>query len=272
MSSSSDNPLIRFAAFWWAFGVFSLFAVILIALKIFGGGAPENDPLEEAAATKRYETASKVHAAQEANFAFKEVEAGKVVQVPPHVAFDAVGKQLLGSKPAPIEKPEQIVPGSKRQLDEAEKAASAGPIDFDAVNKLTPAADAPIDPAVMEAGKAAYMFCSTCHGPDGAGVSAGATLVAPPLAGSEWVTGPVSNLIRIQLRGLMGPITVKGTEYNLAMPTASFQSDDQIAAVLTYVRNSFGNKAPPVLVEQVKMLRSEAANPAMVTEKDLIKP
>ncbi len=268
MSSSSDNPLIRFAAFWWAFGVFSLFAVILIALKIFGGGAPENDPLEEAAAAKRYETASKIHAAQEANFAFKEVEAGKVVQVPPHVAFDAVGKQLLGSKPAAIEKPEQIVPGSKRQKE----LAGGDAFDVVGINKLTPSADTPIDPAVMELGKTVFMNCMGCHGMNGEGMA----MVGPPLAGSEWVTGPVSNLINIQLRGLKGPITVKGEVMNFPIEmapilTVTNTDDNGIAAVLTYIRNSFGNKASPVLPEQVKMMRGEVGKPSL-TEAELIKP
>ena len=85
----------------------------------------------------------------------------------------------------------------------------------------------------------------------------------PPLAGSEWVNGPVSNLIRIQLRGLQGPITVTGKEYNFpgGMAALAYQTDEQIAAVLTYVRNSFGNKAPAVKPEQVAALRSEVGKP-----------
>lgn len=273
MSSSSDNPLVRFAAFLWALGVFALFGFILLVVKLFAGSGEEPNALEEAAAAKRYEVRSAVEAAQNAAFQYKEVEAGKFVQVPPHDVFAHVGQGYLAAKPVAVEKPEQIVPNSDRQLDDAKAAQSAGPVDIDAVNKLTPAADTPIDPAVMELGKTTYMFCATCHGPDGAGVTIGGTVLAPPLAGSEWVTGPVSNLIRIQLRGIMGPITVKGTEYNLAMPASSHLPDESIAAVLTYIRNSFGNKAAPVLVEQVKMLRPEAvANPTMLSEKDLIKP
>ena len=268
MSSSSDNPLIRFAAFWWALGVFSLFAVILIALKIFGGGAPENDPLEEAAATKRYETASKIHAAQEANFAFKEVEAGKVVQVPPHAAFDAVGEQLLGEKPLAVKTDNQIHP----EGEVAKAKSTQEGIDPAEVDKLTPAADAPIDPAVMELGKTVYMNCLGCHGLNGEGLAG----VGPPLAGSEWVTGPVSNLVHIQLRGLKGPITIKGQVMTFPIEMApiltTLNTDDAgIAAVLTYIRNSFGNKASPVLPEQVKMMRGEVGKPAL-TEADLIKP
>jgi mono/diheme cytochrome c family protein len=262
--SSSDNPLIRFAAFGWALGVFSLFAVILIALKIFGGGAPENDPLEEAAAAKRYEAAAKVQSAQEANLAFKEVEAGKVVQVPPHAAFDAVGKSLLSERPVAVKADTQIHPEGPVALA---KAAEKGP-DMGPVDALTPAADTAIDPSVMELGKTGFMVCMACHGANGEGGPVG-----PPLAGSDWVKGPVSNLIRIQLRGLHGPITVSGKDYNFPAPMAplSYQTDDQIAAVLTFVRNSFGNKAAPVLPEQVKMLRSEVGKP-ILTAGELIKP
>ena len=120
----------------------------------------------------------------------------------------------------------------------------------------------------MEAGKAGFLVCMACHGANGEGGPVG-----PPLAGSDWVTGPVSNLIRIQLRGLTGPITVSGKPYTFPAPMAplSYQTDEQVAAVLTFVRNSFGNKAPAVLPEQVKMLRPEVGKP-MLTEADLIKP
>ena len=265
MSSSSDNPFVRFTAFWWALGVFSLFGVILLVLKLATRDTTETDPLEEAAASKRYETRAAVDAAQAAALGFKEVEKGKVVQVPPHVAFEQVGKELLAAKPAPVEKPEQIVPGS----DKAEEQAAAPSADFSAVDKLTPAADAPIDPAVMEAGKTAFMLCMACHGANGEGGLAG-----PPLANSEWVKGPVSNLIRIQLRGLTGPITVNGKVYDnfpAGMAPLAFQDDNTVAAVLTYVRNSFGNKASAVSPEQVKMLRSEVGKPPL-TEADLAKP
>ena len=119
----------------------------------------------------------------------------------------------------------------------------------------------------MSLGKTQYAACLACHGADGGG----APSVGPPLAGSEWVTGPVENLIRIQLRGLMGPIQVKGTEYNLVMPAQAHQNDEQLAAVLTYIRNSFGNKASAVTPEEVAALRSEVGKP-MLTAAELITP
>ena len=123
-----------------------------------------------------------------------------------------------------------------------------------------------IDPAVMALGKQQFVTCSACHGPNAEGGP-----IAPPLAKSNWVNGPVENLIRIQLRGLQGPITVSGKEYKLPgpMPAQAYQTDEQIAAVLTYVRNSFGNTAAPVKPEQVKALRGEVGKP-MLTEADLV--
>lgn len=269
MSSTSDNPLSRLSAFFWAVGVFSLFGVIVLALKLFSSDTSEHNPLEEAAAAKRYEVRATVDEAQKAGFGYKEVEKGKTVQVPPHDVFAHLGETLVSQKPAGVEKPEQIVPGSDRQIQ-----ASAGPSgDYAAVDKLTPAADAPIDPAVMEKGKTIYNglgTCFVCHGPTGEGGPLG-----PPLAKNEWVTGPVSNLIRIQLRGLSGPIHVGGKElvFPAAMaPTIAGQDEETIAATLTFIRNSFGNKAAPVLPEQVKMLRSETAKGPGLTEADLIKP
>ena len=131
-----------------------------------------------------------------------------------------------------------------------------------------PATVEPIDPAQMEIGKAAYMLCGACHGQNGEGGP-----IAPPLAGSEWVTGPISNLIKIQLRGLQGAIMVAGKEYNMpgGMAALSFQTDEQIAGVLTYIRNSFGNKASAAKPEQIAALRGEVGKP-QVTVADLIQP
>ena len=133
--------------------------------------------------------------------------------------------------------------------------------------KITTAKGHVLDPKVMKAGKNAYALCAICHGPQGRGVAN----LGPPLALSEWVNGPPENLIRIQLRGLQGPIRVNGQEYIFAvpMPPQIHQTDEQIAAVLTYVRNSFGNSASPVTPDMVAALRDEAGKP-ILTVKDLI--
>ncbi|TAE89909.1 MAG: hypothetical protein EAZ81_11745 [Verrucomicrobia bacterium] len=120
---------------------------------------------------------------------------------------------------------------------------------------------------VLKLGKQQYMLCAACHGMDGSGAGG----AGPALAGSEWVTGPVENLIRIQLRGLMGPITVKGSVFNGVMPPQAHQSDEQVAAVLTYIRQNFGNQASVVTPDQVAALRSEVGKP-MLTAADLVPP
>jgi quinoprotein glucose dehydrogenase len=146
----------------------------------------------------------------------------------------------------------------------AVKAPEPKPLDISTIKPVVHAAG--VDAAVMALGKQQFAMCSACHGPNAEGGP-----IAPPLAQSNWVNGPVENLIRIQLRGLQGPITVSGKEYKLPgpMPAQAFQTDEQIAAVLTYVRNSFGNAASPVKPEQVKALRGEVGKPPL-TEADLV--
>ena len=127
-----------------------------------------------------------------------------------------------------------------------------------------------IDPAVMELGKTQYNLCIACHGPEGAGVAN----LGPPLANSEWVTGPPENLIGIQLRGLSGPITVAGQEYNFPAPMPAMgagQSDENISSVITFIRNSWGNSAPAVTPEMVAAQKGELGKPAL-TQGDMIQP
>ncbi|QJW89274.1 c-type cytochrome [Spirosoma taeanense] len=99
-------------------------------------------------------------------------------------------------------------------------------------------------------------YCTTCHQPDGKGLTASGF---PPLTGSNWVTGNEERLIKLALKGLLGPIEVAGKTYPGQVPMTPFGGllkDDEIAAVLTYVRNSFGNKAPAILPDQVKKVRA----------------
>lgn len=120
-------------------------------------------------------------------------------------------------------------------------------------------------------GKALYdANCALCHNPDGAGK----TGQAPPLAGSEWVVSTgVNRLIHIPLVGLSGPIKVKGQEWNMSMAAmGAAYTDEQLAEVLTYIRNSWGNAAPAVTAEQVKKVRAEVGNRAQpYTADELMK-
>ncbi|MBD0258509.1 MAG: c-type cytochrome, partial [Cytophagales bacterium] len=113
--------------------------------------------------------------------------------------------------------------------------------------------------ALFAQGKAIYAregYCGTCHQPDGKGLTASGF---PPLTGTKWVTGNEERLIKIVLNGLHGPIEVGGTKYPGQVPMTPFGGmlkDEEIAAVLTYVRNSFGNTAPAVTPEKVKTVRA----------------
>jgi len=115
--------------------------------------------------------------------------------------------------------------------------------------------------------KQTYMICQACHGANGEGVAN----VGPPLAGNQWINGPAENLIKIQLRGLQGPITPKEgviwKEAPMMMPNA-FLSDDQIASVLTMIRSSWGNDASAITPAEVLALRSEVGQP-MLKEDEL---
>ena len=98
-------------------------------------------------------------------------------------------------------------------------------------------------------------LCAPCHQESGLG-SAG---LAPPLVASDWVTavGP-NRIIRLVQTGVAGPIKVKDVEWNLVMPPMGATLEDkQLAAVLYYVRNSWGNKGSKVTADQVKKVRTE---------------
>lgn len=118
-----------------------------------------------------------------------------------------------------------------------------------------PSAGAELAPDVKwkKDGAAVYsQACQGCHGPAGAG-NAGSGI--PPLAGSEWVTGSEKRLATIVLKGLAGPITVKGTAYGSAVMNAKGGvnlNDKQVAQVLSYIRNEWGNTGSLIMADQIK--------------------
>jgi len=118
----------------------------------------------------------------------------------------------------------------------AGKAAVAGP---------------PPNPMVL--GKEVFGSCIQCHQENGMGV-AGTT---PPLAKSEYVLGDARRLAAIVLNGLNGEFVVNGQTYNSQMPAWSVRDDEEIAAVLTYIRGTWGNQAGPVTKEFVAGVRKE---------------
>ena len=106
----------------------------------------------------------------------------------------------------------------------------------------------------IEYGKKAYKKnCQQCHQASGEGIPG----VYPPLVQSSWVLSDPGLPIKIILLGLEGPITVKGETYNNAMAGLGQLKDRDIAAILTYVRQAWGNAASPVDEEQVTAIRNE---------------
>lgn len=112
--------------------------------------------------------------------------------------------------------------------------------------------------AAQDGGQLYTTYCSACHGPDGQGATGG---TFPPLAGSPWVQGTPERAIQIVLHGLHGPIDVFGRTYNLEMPPqGAVIPDDQIAAILSHVRASWGNASPAVSPDMVKAARAASAD------------
>lgn len=95
--------------------------------------------------------------------------------------------------------------------------------------------------------------CLACHQKSGGGVPH----LNPPLVETEWVLGDEERLIKVILNGLNGKIEVNGETYTNAMASYAQLSDQEIAAVLTYVRNSWGNDASEISVEKVATVRAQ---------------
>jgi mono/diheme cytochrome c family protein len=110
--------------------------------------------------------------------------------------------------------------------------------------------------------------CATCHQMSGTGVAG----QYPPLAGSEYVNGGTRRLGMIVLKGLQGPLTVKGAQFGTAVmqPWEKTLTDAKLADVLTFIRQEWGNKGGPVTPAGIAALRKElASHPESFTEPDL---
>jgi mono/diheme cytochrome c family protein len=108
------------------------------------------------------------------------------------------------------------------------------------------------EPAPGSGGEIFVRYCATCHQPDGSGVEG----AFPSLHQTEWTEGDKGRLIRLVLYGMQGPIEVNGAEYNNVMTPHGFLTDEQVAAVLTFVRSNFGNDAEAVTPDEVARVRA----------------
>lgn len=96
-------------------------------------------------------------------------------------------------------------------------------------------------------------YCLTCHQVDGSGVPN----LNPPLIQTKWTLGPKTILIEQVLKGSSGKVEIDGETFHNTMPPLAKLTDQQIADVLTYVRNNFGNKASIVTPAEVKAVRAK---------------
>jgi len=130
---------------------------------------------------------------------------------------------------------------------------------------------APIDPVKM--GERLFNSggaCVTCHQANGQGIPG----VYPPLAGSEWAQGPEDRVIRIVLTGLKGPITVESKTFGASVmpafgPHQFNWSNEKISQVLTYVRQAWGNKAPPITADKVAAIATQIGEHTEWTSDEL---
>ena len=161
---------------------------------------------------------------------FSIAEAHSAAEVPPQV------KKAAAKTSKPVTKP-------------AAKSAAK------ATASTTPAAQTA---AQGPDGKVVYSTtCAACHQATGEGVEG----TYPPLAGSEIVNGDENKVIRIVLHGLTGPVEVAGETYSGMMPPwGGVLKDPELAAVLTYVRSTWGNKGAPVTVSKVAAIRAATAS------------
>lgn len=114
---------------------------------------------------------------------------------------------------------------------------------------------AQVDKAVLERGAKVYKgYCATCHQANGQGLAN----IYPPLAKADWLKSqPKEKVIESVIYGLRGPITVNGKKYNGVMnPLPSNYTDEDIAAVITYVYNSWGNPGTVVTAADVKKVKA----------------
>ena len=107
--------------------------------------------------------------------------------------------------------------------------------------------------ASIAAGQKVFsQYCVSCHQADGLGVPH----MNPPLVKTTYVLGDKTKLIKIVLNGFNEDVEINGETYSNSMASHDFLKDEEIANVLTFVRNSFGNKAPAITVAQVKTVRA----------------
>jgi nitrite reductase (NO-forming) len=185
-----------------------------------------------------------------------------------HSLFRAFNKGAIGM--LKVEGPENLIVYSGKEVDavylgrqaEGGSAAERKVAELEAARASAIKADPKIATLTkdiqIERGKGVYMqTCFVCHQMDGQGIPQ----QIPPLAKSDYLMADKDRSIRAVLQGMSGEIVVNGKKYNAVMTPLNNLSDPEIANVLTYVRNSFGNSGDSVSSAEVRRIRAELPPP-----------
>lgn len=181
-----------------------------------------------------------------------------------HSLLRAFNKGALGM--LKVEGPDNTLVYSGKEVDESylgeqapEGLAAAQRIaelakQVETTIKQTPAIATMTKEIQMEKGKLVFLqTCAVCHQAQGQGLPQ----VFPPLAQSDFLLADKERSIRVVVKGLSGPIVVSGSKHDSVMPPVPQLTDEQVANVLTYVRNSWGNTGEAVAVDEVRRVREE---------------
>jgi nitrite reductase (NO-forming) len=182
---------------------------------------------------------------------FKATVPGSYVMVD-HSIFRAFNKGALAILKIDGAEDKKVYSG--KELDAVYLGDRAGPnLAAVAYAAQTSAAGTLTPDDQIKAGQALFAgTCSVCHQANGAGMPG----VFPPLAKSDFLAADVKRAIGVVLQGLSGKVTVNGQEYNSVMPPMSQLNDDEVANILTYVLNSWGNPGGTVAMEDVRKART----------------
>ncbi|MBL8615408.1 MAG: nitrite reductase, copper-containing [Deltaproteobacteria bacterium] len=181
------------------------------------------------------------------------VEAPGTYVLVDHSLFRAFNKGAVGMMK--VTGGDNLVVYSGKEVDSvylADKAAATG-APVAAATAATAAGALTLDQQIAAGERLFAGTCSTCHQADGKGLAG----VFPPLAGSDWLMADARRSVGVVLNGLSGPVTVNDQPYNSVMPPMSQLNDDEVAHILTYVRNSWGNKGDAVSPAMVAEVRKE---------------
>ncbi|MBI2383679.1 MAG: nitrite reductase, copper-containing [Gammaproteobacteria bacterium] len=173
-----------------------------------------------------------------------------------HSIFRAFNKGALAI--LKVDGPENKAIYSGKEVDSvylSEKSESLAPVEEAAAAKE---AGTLTQLQQIKAGAAKYKgTCSVCHQDNGEGLPD----VFPPLAKSDYLMADKTRAIGVVLNGLTGKVTVNGKTYNSVMPPMSQLSDDEIANILTFVANAWGNSGPAIGAAEVRQVRASTKRP-----------